>query len=44
VEIVFVISYEYLQDTVRRELEGVTVISIAHRLNTIAFYDKVRVM
>ena len=31
-----------IQDTVRTEFGGVTVLSIAHRLHTIAFFDKVR--
>ena len=30
-----------IQDTVRTEFGGVTVLSIAHRLHTIAFFDKV---
>jgi ABC-type multidrug transport system fused ATPase/permease subunit len=33
-----------LQDTVRNEFSNVTVISIAHRLKTVAFYDKILVM
>lgn len=33
-----------IQDTVRNELNGVTVLSIAHRLHTVAFYDLVLVM
>jgi ABC-type transport system involved in cytochrome bd biosynthesis fused ATPase/permease subunit len=33
-----------IQDTVRSEFGGVTVLSIAHRLHTIAFYDKVSVI
>lgn len=33
-----------IQETVRRELHDMTVLSIAHRLHTIAFYDKVIVM
>jgi ABC-type multidrug transport system fused ATPase/permease subunit len=33
-----------IQDTVRRELKHVTVLTIAHRLHTVAFYDKVLVM
>jgi ABC-type multidrug transport system ATPase subunit len=32
------------KDTVRTEFGGVTVLSIAHRLHTIAFFDKVLVM
>jgi hypothetical protein len=35
------LPFDVLQDTVRKEFEGVTVLSIAHRLHTIAFYDKV---
>ena len=31
-----------IQDTVRTEFGGVTVLSIAHRLHTIAFFDKVK--
>ena len=31
-----------IQDTMLSEFEGVTVLSIAHRLHTIAFFDKVR--
>ena len=31
-----------IQETVRRELKDVTVLTIAHRLHTVAFYDKVR--
>lgn len=30
-----------IQDTMLSEFEGVTVLSIAHRLHTIAFFDKV---
>ena len=37
-------SLSILKDTVRTEFEGVTVLSIAHRLHTIAFFDKVLVM
>jgi ABC-type transport system involved in cytochrome bd biosynthesis fused ATPase/permease subunit len=33
-----------IQDTVRMSFEGVTVVSIAHRLATISYYDKVIVM
>lgn len=33
-----------IQDTVRSEFGGVTVLSIAHRLHTIAFYDKVSII
>ncbi len=33
-----------IQDTVRHGLDGVTVICIAHRLHTVAFYDSVLVL
>ena len=33
-----------IQDTMLSEFEGVTVLSIAHRLHTIAFFDKVRLL
>jgi ABC-type multidrug transport system fused ATPase/permease subunit len=33
-----------IQDTVRSEFGGVTVLSIAHRLHTIDFYDKVSIV
>ena len=39
-----VLYYPYLQETVRRELGHCTVICIAHRLHTIAYYDNVLVM
>ena len=35
---------EVIQQTLRQELGGVTVVTIAHRLNTILDYDKVIVM
>ncbi len=33
-----------LQDTIRNEFDNITIISIAHRLKTVAFYDKIVVM
>ena len=35
---------DVIQQTLREQLHGVTVVTIAHRLNTILDYDKVIVM
>ena len=35
---------DLIQQTLREQLDGVTVVTIAHRLNTILDYDKVLVM
>ena len=42
--IVFVLKWCFLQEIVRSQLKDVTVICIAHRLHTVAFYDAVLVM
>ena len=34
----------FIQNTIKNNLDGVTIITIAHRLNTIANYDKIIVM